>query len=192
MGPDRDIFLSADWRYLAMLNYEIDPAVLHPLVPAGTKLDDFGGKTFVSIVGFLFLNTRVLGVSIPFHRDFEEVNLRFYVQREVGDERRRGVVFVRELVPRRAIAWTANLVYGEHYSAVPMRHAIDRSSAGEVRGAEYAWRFAGRGDRMAVEVSGAPQEAAAGSLEEFITEHYWGYARQRSGKTVEYEVKHPR
>src|ERR1700752_2047399 len=100
-------FLTADWGYLAMLNYEVDPAVLMPAVPRGTELDEWNGKTFVSMVGFLFLNTRVLGLPIPFHQDFEEINLRFYVRSKAEDGRRRGVVFVKEIVPRAAIALTA-------------------------------------------------------------------------------------
>ena len=129
MNERHPVFLSAEWRYLAMLNYEINPAVLAPFVPRGTELDSFGGTTYASMVGFLFLNTRVLGVPVPFHRNFEEVNLRFYVRRFVDGEYRRGVVFVRELVPRRAIAWTANAVYGENYAAVPMAHTIRRDAA---------------------------------------------------------------
>ena len=78
------VFLTAEWRYLAMLNYEIEPAVLAPFVPQGTELDSFDGKTFVSIVAFLFLDTRIGGIPIPFHRNFEEVNLRFYVRRKSG------------------------------------------------------------------------------------------------------------
>ena len=77
-------FLTARWRYLAMLNYEVPPEALAPLVPAGTELDSWQGKTFVSVVGFLFLDTRVLGIAIPGHRDFEEVNLRFYVRRKAA------------------------------------------------------------------------------------------------------------
>ncbi|HEX8362069.1 MAG TPA: DUF2071 domain-containing protein, partial [Longimicrobium sp.] len=90
-------FLAAEWRDLVMLNYEADPAALRPLVPAGTELDAWGGTTYVSMVGFLFLRTRVLGIPIPFHQDFEEVNLRFYVRRRGPEGWRRGVVFVREI-----------------------------------------------------------------------------------------------
>ncbi|MES2569397.1 MAG: DUF2071 domain-containing protein, partial [Verrucomicrobiota bacterium] len=114
-------FLTAEWRHLAMLNFATDPALLRPLVPAGTELDEFGGTTYLSVVGFLFLKTRVLGAGFPFHRDFEEVNLRFYVRRKVGGEWRRGVVFIREMVPRQIIALIARVVFGEPYSALPMR-----------------------------------------------------------------------
>src|SRR5205085_7245522 len=118
-------YLSANWRYLAMPNYVVDPALVEPLVPAGTEIDCENGETFVSVVGFLFLDTRLLGLPIPLHRDFEEVNLRFYVRRKSADTWRRGVVFVSELVPRRAIALVARAFYGERYFALPRKHRIE-------------------------------------------------------------------
>jgi uncharacterized protein YqjF (DUF2071 family) len=184
-------FLTARWRHLAMLNYEVDPAVLAHRVPAGTELDTFDGRTFVSLVGFRFLDTRLLGVPIPFHRDFDEVNLRFYVRREgPGGEVRRGVVFVKELVPRWALAAVARWVYNENYQALPMDHAIELGPKGGRVG--YRWRHGGRWQGLAVDVEGAPELTSAGSVETFITEHYWGYARQRDGGTIEYQVEHPR
>ena len=169
-----------------MLNYEIDPALLEPRVPAGCEIDFFEGRTFVSVVGFLFLDTRVKGIPIPFHRNFEEVNLRFYVRHKAGDEWRRGVVFIRELVPRWAIAFVARTVYGEAYRSLPMRHAIDGTSV------SYGWRREGDWESVSARFSGEPAPAPDDSEETFITEHYWGYARQRSGATVEYRVEHPR
>src|ERR1700680_3465431 len=118
-------FLSANWRYLAMLNYVVDPRIIAPLVPPGTEIDYESGKTFVSVVGFLFLDTRLLGLPIPLHRNFEEVNLRFYVRKKSADTWRRGVVFVRELFPRPAIAVVARAFYGERYLALPMKHDIE-------------------------------------------------------------------
>ena len=186
-------FLTAEWRHLAMLNYEIDPNVLQPLVPAGTELDNWQGRTFVSVVGFMFLDTRVFGVAIPFQRNFEEVNLRFYVKRKASDGWRRGVVFVKEIVPRIAIALTARIVYGEKYVAVPMQHRIDLDSGTDVpRAVSYSWRFRGRENRLELTVGGAADEAPEGSDVEFITEHYWGYARRRDGRSMEYRVEHPR
>lgn len=176
-----------------MLNFEVDPNVLQPLVPAGTELDNWRGRTFVSVVGFMFLNTRVFGVPIPFHRNFEEVNLRFYVKRKASDGWRRGVVFVKEIVPRIAIALTARIVYGENYVAVPMQHRIDLDSGTDVpRAVSYSWRFRGRENRLELTVSGHSDQAPEGSDMEFITEHYWGYARRRGGRTMEYQVAHPR
>lgn len=180
------VFLAAEWRHLAMLNYEVDPALLASRLPAGTELDFFGGRTFLSVVGFLFLDTRVLGIPIPFHRDFEEVNLRFYVRRKGEDGQwRRGVVFVKELVPRWAIAWVARTVYGENYQSLPMRH---RRRQGELA---YEWKRAGRWEGLEVRFQGEPYLAPPEAEENFIAEHYWGYAKQRNGKTVEYQVEHP-
>ena len=120
----KKVFLTAEWKHLAMLNYEIDPIVLVPLVPAGTELDLWNGKTLVSVVGFLFVKTRVFGIPIPFHRDFEEVNLRIYVRRKAEGRWRRGVVLIKEIVPRAAIALAARKLYNEPYLALPMAHRM--------------------------------------------------------------------
>lgn len=186
MNAHSSKFLTAEWRHLAMLNFEVDPKVLRPFVPTGTELDDWQGRTFISVVGFMFLNTRVFGVAIPFHRNFEEVNLRFYVRRKASDGWRRGVVFVKEIVPRAAIALTARVVYGENYVAVRMKHHIEGATV------SYSWWFRGRENRIELTVQGDTGEAAEGSDAEFITEHYWGYARRRGGRTMEYRVEHPR
>lgn len=167
-----------------MLNYAVDADLLRSKVPAGTELDSFGGKIFISLVGFRFLHTRVLGVGVPFHRDFDEVNLRFYVRRQEGEQIRRGVVFIREIVPRRAIAQIARLVYNENYVRLPMAHRIEAGAA------EYRWQVRSRWNRIFVETSGEGVVPADGSCDQFITEHYWGYAKQRDGSTVEYQVEH--
>ncbi len=172
-----------------MLNFVVKAEVLQPLVPAGTELDFHEGRTFLSVVGFLFLNTRVLGLPVPLHRDFEEVNLRFYVRRRAEEGWRRGVTFVRELVPRRAIALVARTFYSEPYAALPMRHAV-RQEESELSVA-YEWRRAGHWERLAMSATGRPQDSAADSHEEFITEHYWGYTA-RGALSSEYEVEHPR
>jgi len=182
-------FLTANWRYLAMLNYAIDPRILAPLVPPGTEIDYENGETFVSIVGFLFLDTRLLGFPIPLHRDFEEVNLRFYVRKKSADTWRRGVVFIRELVPKRAIATVARTFYGEPYLAVPMKHDIKHVDL--KISVEYSWRRGSKWESLKLSASGEPQTISAGSHAEFITEHYWGYTKIRAGCS-EYRVEHPR
>jgi uncharacterized protein YqjF (DUF2071 family) len=185
-------FLTADWRYLVMLNYEIDPAVLALYRPAGVELDAWDGHTYASLVGFLFLNTRLLGLSVPYHRDFEEVNLRFYVRRKGPEGWRRGVVFVKEIVPRRAIAAVARYAYGERYAAMPMAHRIELE-AGRLRpggSVEYSWRSAGGWNRLCAHTQGDARLPEPGSEAAFITEHYWGYAAGRDGYTLEYRVEH--
>ncbi len=159
-------FLTANWRYLAMLNFVVDPKIVAPLVPPGTELDFENGETFLSVVGFLFLDTRLLGLPIPLHRDFEEVNLRFYVRKKSADTWRRGVVFVRELVPRRAIALVARAFYGEKYLALPMKHEIEHVDP-KLK-VEYSWRRGCKWESLKMSASGEPQAIAAGSHAEFM------------------------
>lgn len=183
MPQENRAFISAEWRDLAMLNYEVDPAMLKPFVPAGTTLDSFGGRTYVSLVAFRFLRTKLLGaVPIPFHSDFAEVNLRFYVRRND----RRGVVFIAEIVPKWAVAKVARLAFGENYVALPMRYRISDNRA------EYEWQLKGAWCRIDARASGASVLAAEDSLEQFITEHYWGYSAVRNGDSIQYQVSHVR
>jgi hypothetical protein len=185
-------FLTAEWRHLLMLNYTVDPALLRAHVPAGTELDEWNNTFYVSIVGFLFLRTRVRGWVIPGHRNFEEINLRFYVRRRVSGGWRRGVVFLKELVPRRAIAAVARRFYDEPYEAVPMSHRIELAQ-GELRAGarvQYAWAHYGRWNTLAAMVSSSLQPLVPGSEAEFITEHYWGYTARRDGGSSEYRVAH--
>ena len=191
--PRRRAFLTAEWRFLVMLNYEVDPGVLVPLVPAGTVLDQWQGRTLVSVVGLKFLDTRVLGVAVPLHRDFDEVNLRFYVRRHLpGGEVRRGVVFVREWVARAAVARLARLVYNEPYRVAPMRSVVPDPPLEAPGRLVFEWRTGATWQRLAATAIGAPVVPAPSSEEAFVTEHYWGYTRQRDGGTLEYEVAHPR
>jgi uncharacterized protein YqjF (DUF2071 family) len=189
MSRSEKVFLSAEWRDLLMLNYEVEPAYLDEYVPAGTELDSFDGKTYVSLVGFRFCGTKLLGtIPIPFHSHFEEINLRFYVRRSAGGEIRRGVVFIAEIVPRRAIAFTARLFYGENYVCRPMTHRLN--AKGSKLEVEYSWRSRNQWSKLEGHAAGAPSPPARGSPEQFITEHYWGYSRQPDGGTVEYHVSH--
>ena len=183
-------FLTARWESLILLNYECRRELLEPLVPAGTELDDWRGHSLISLVGFMFRGTRVLGVPVPFHRTFEEVNLRFYVRRVVNDEVRRGVVFIRELVPRHAIALVARWRFNEPYLAVPMSSsvALDPASGGHAR---YTWSFRRHEYALHALATGPARPFEPDSEAAFITEHYWGYTRQRDGCTIEYRVDHP-
>ena len=197
----RAVFLTAAWRQLVFLNYEFDPAVLEPLVTPGVELDRFEGRVLASIVGFRFANVRVLGLPVPGYTDFDEVNLRFYVRRQVetahGPHWRRGVVFVKEIVPKRLVAWVARGLYGERYEARRMRSR--RGEPAGVGGVSHRYEWAqskGWGHVAAAsdEPGTCPPLAVPGEENEqtFITEHYYGYARTRLGRTVEYEVAHPR
>jgi uncharacterized protein YqjF (DUF2071 family) len=179
-------FLTAYWKDLIMVNYEVDPSLLASRVPRGTELDLHDGRCFVSLVGFMFLNTRVLGMPVPFHITFEEVNLRYYVRRDTGDEIRRGVCFIKEIVPRQAIATVARVLYGEPYECWQMSHEIREKTVA------YSWTRDRATNRLSVDLDDNLGVPAEGSHGEFIIEHYWGYT-QRSGPRVdEYRVEHPK
>jgi uncharacterized protein YqjF (DUF2071 family) len=184
-------FLTAEWRKLIMAQYAVEPATLAPWLPAGLELDLFRDRCYVSLVGFLFDNTRLKGLRIPFHTRFEEVNLRFYVRRtETDGTQKRGVVFIREFVPRAAITLIANTLYEEPYATLPTRSSI--ISTPQDLNVRYDWRHGKIWQSLAVEASPIAQPIAPGSEEEFLTEHYWGYTKRRDGSTSEYEVRHPR
>ena len=167
-----------------MANYEVPPEILAARLPKGTELDFHDGKCFVSLVAFMFLDTRVLGFPVPFHINFEEVNLRFYVTRETAEETRRGVVFVKEIVPRPAIAAVARIFYGELYEAWKMDHVKNGNKI------IYGWHKRNENYQIEVEIgenAGVPAEDSHG---EFIIEHYWGYTKRGRNRTDEYKVEH--
>lgn len=183
-------FLTAEWRFLVMLNYAVPPALLAPLTPRGVELDQFDGQAWMSLVAFRFERARLRGLWIPFHSDFDEVNLRFYVRRQSGGELRRGVVFIREVVPRWACAKLAQIQFGEKYIALPMAHkVIEPTSEGGRLQLEYRWRHRDQWSTIRAEGSGRPAHPPKNSRESFFVEHYWGYTANPAG-AFEYQVEH--
>lgn len=183
-------FLTAEWKNLVMANYEVEPSLLYDFVPHGTELDYFNSKCYVSLVGFMFLDTKILGVHIPFHVNFEEVNLRFYVKYKEGNQWKRGVTFIKEIVPKFFIELVANNLYSENYDSMPMRNELNIS--GDEIKVGYFWKP--KEDEYFIKASAEKNSflAATSSEEEFITEHYWGYTKVSDSKTSEYEVEHPK
>jgi uncharacterized protein len=179
-------FLTAKWQDLIMANYAVEPSLLADRVPTGTQIDLHEGKCFVSLVGFMFLDTRVMGFPVPFHVNFEEVNLRFYVRRETNDEARRGVVFIKEIVPRFAIAAVAKTIYGEPYERWKMSSFRDKDHV------RYSWEKDGLSNTISVERGESLGVPDTGSEGEFIIEHYWGYTKRGENRTDEYKVEHPK
>ena len=188
---NQKIFLKATWQYLAMINYEVDAAVLLPHLPPYTAIDYFEGKAMVSIVGFLFNNTTVMGIRWPWHTNFDEVNLRYYIKHYDGKRWKRGVGFVSEIVSKPIIANTANLLYNEHYSTADMNHNIRHVDNELV--VTYNWKKKGqKWNSIEIQAGNALQDIAPGSEEEFILEHYYGYNQLNENTTIEYAVEHPR
>ncbi len=183
-------FLTTEWKKLILANYAIDPEILKPYLPINTELDFWNDTCYVSIVGFLFDKVKVKGISIPAHTSFPELNLRFYVRYQENGEWKRGVVFIKEIVPKTMISFVANTFYGEHYQTLPMRHQWDILET-EQR-VEYEWKVNNKWNFIRVKAGLEPVDIKEGSEAEFITEHYWGYTKRSGNKTSAYEVKHPR
>lgn len=190
MKPVRSTFLTAEWRNLILANYTVDPSILIPYLPAKTELDYFDKDTYVSLVGFQFNNTKLRGIRIPFHQNFLEVNLRFYVRYKDGNYWKRGTVFISEIVPRRAITFVANTLYHEKYRTMKMKH--HQYVKDGVLHLGYQWKLNKNWYNVQVEAAEIPLVMAVHTLEEFITEHYWGYSKQKDNLTIQYEVSHPR
>jgi uncharacterized protein YqjF (DUF2071 family) len=183
-------FLTANWLRLIMANYTIDADVLKPFLPAKTTLDTWNNKTFVSLVGFLFHDTHVLKIRFPFHTTFPEVNLRFYVRYKENDQYKRGVVFIKEIVPRPAITLIANYLFNERYITLPMKNFVHITQQQQHIG--YHWKFKNHWNKLEVQTGLKKYSIQSGSEEEFITEHFWGYSGISKTATGEYQVEHPR
>ena len=183
-------FLNAKWRNLIMANYEIDAALLMPYLPKGVELDYYQGKCYVSLVGFLFENTRIFKIPIPFLGNFEEVNLRFYVVRKEAMVIKRGVVFINETVPNKIVAFIANKLYKEHYTAIPTKFKWQINE--QQKQIEYQWKVKQTWNSIKVNASTEKEKMKSGSFEEFIFEHYYGYTKVNENKSLEYKVEHPR
>ena len=185
-----DTFLSARWENLIISNYEVDADVLKPYLPKGVELDFYNNKTFVSLVGFMFKQTSLFKIPIPFLGTFEEINLRFYVKRVDGDTIKRGVVFINETVPYKVVAWLANRLYKEHYIAIPTKNIIAVANA--VKNVKYEWKINKAWNHIAVKAAAENEKMLPGSIEEFIFEHYYGYTKISDQLSQEYKVNHPR
>ena len=183
-------FLKAEWRKLAFANYEVDPSILAAYVPPGTELDLWEGKCFVSLIGFIFLNTKIFGIKVPFHSTVEEVNLRFYVRRFENNTWKRGAVFIKEIVSKPALTFVANTLYKEHYETMPMKYEWEENSVN--RSVAYYWNKNKIWQSFKITAALNTSKIEENSETEFITEHYWGYAKVNESVTNEYQVTHPR
>ncbi len=181
-------FIKAEWRKLVMANYEIDKTILESYLPFNTEIDLWKGRCYVSLVGFKFVETKIKGYAIPFHTNFEEVNLRFYVRYKDNGEWKRGVVFIKEIVPKPTLTFVANVFYKENYETMRMNHSWETTN--DTLSVEYKWKKK-NWNSIKVTTNKETFKIEAGSEEEFITEHYWGYTRINNKKTSEYGVEHP-
>lgn len=183
-------FLTAYWKNIVMLNYEVEQSLLYSYLPKGTELDFWNNTCYVSLVGFMFSETKVRGISFPYHKNFEEVNLRFYVRFKEDHDWKRGVVFIREIVPKRMVRFVANTFYGERYLYLPMKNSLQENTDSlEIK---YEWLLKKQLNFIQAVVEKTSAPAFENSEEEFITEHYFGYTKLTDVSTSEYEVVHPK
>lgn len=173
--PLNKTFLKAEWRKLLMANYAVDAEILKTYLPKHTELDYWNGACYISLVGFMFLNTSVKNIKFPFHINFEEVNLRFYVKYKSGNDWKRGVVFIKEIVPKRILTFVANTIYKEKYETLPMSHKWESKDDSLL--VQYQWKKAGKLNSFLAHTHLNLFDIKEGSEEEFITEHFWGYTK---------------
>lgn len=183
------LFLKANWENIIMANYEIDPSLLIPFLPKGVELDLFDGKAYISLVGFMFKDTKLFNIKIPYFGTFEEINLRFYVVRKEGNSIKRGVVFINETIPYPIVAWMANKLYNEKYTVVPTKHQI--SGDGATKKVNFEWLLNKKWNSIYVQATTASKPMQPDSLEKFIYEHYYGYTKINENTSEEYKLQHP-
>ncbi len=185
-----DIFLKASWENIIMANYSVNPELLKPYLPKGVELDYYNNKTYISLVGFMFNDTSLFNIPIPFIGNFEEINLRFYVKRIEGDTVKRGVVFINETVPYKAVAWLAKKLYKEHYIAIPTKNSIEIIK--NIKKVKYSWKMKQKWNKLEVNTYTEKEAMASESMEEYIFEHYYGYTKVANHLAQEYRVNHPK
>ena len=190
MSVSAPAFLSANWQNILILSWPVDAGLLQPYLPLGLEIDRFDGDAYISAVGLTVANSRVAGIPVG-PRRYPQVNCRFYVRRTLPDGGQRpGVVFIRQIVPYRAIALAARLIYREPFQYAPMPDAAGAPASDRQRRIAYAWRTNGPTAGFGADRPPAPaQYAAPGTLAEFLTARYWGYNGANGGVLREYRVR---
>ena len=180
----------ADFQYLVFLNYQVDRDLLTSRIPHGVQLQLFNGKAYISVVAFLFKNLQVAGIPAPFHQEFEQVNLRFYVKQGTAASEKRGVVFIREIVPKTLLATAARVLFNEKYLSLPMRHdfQIEKNQTNSV---EYGWQTERQECSLRAVFDNQWSYPEANSAEHFFMARPYSFTRRKDGATNEMILEHP-
>ena len=182
--------LKAEWKKLLMINYVVDQNILLPYLPKGTELDLYNNECYVSLVGFKSENTKFMGIKFPFHGNFEEINLRFYVQHNDGGTIKHGVVFIKEIVYSPITAYFASNLFNEKYVSREMRHIYDPEIVSQIL--RYEWKEK-KFNKFRVEGSLRVRPVEPESETEFFTERHYSYTKTPNRKkTAEMYLEHPR
>jgi hypothetical protein len=178
--------MTASWKRLINMTYAVSPELLLPHVPAGVTLDCIDGKAFVGLVPFSFENVTMNRLRIPFHQSFPEINLRFYVKHRLG----RGVVFLRECAPKRAVVWLARKKYNEPYCCKKMKEKVRMFTDGTFSVAHSLWS---NGIKNTVEVTArtTPVFPDKNSSAHYFKELELGFGIAHNKQTMLYRIHHP-
>lgn len=182
-------FLKAQWKELTLVNFALEPDFLINILPVGLDPDLLHGKAYASLVAFDFESIRVGGIPWPGYTQFPELNLRVYVR--CSEAGRRGVFFIRELIPGKIPTAIARVAYNEPYSACP----LTRSHQALVNGAQVQrtdWIWKGAPNYLEVEVGPETMMPATDEDANWFKEQEWGFGHSRLGELLRYHVTHPR
>ena len=183
------VFLRSNWLRLASANYIIEPHLLDKYIPKGTVLEEHNGKHYVSLVAFRYSQTRLLNIQVPFHTNFEEINLRFYVKRKIAPHVWRSeVAFTKLFFPKTALTFVAKHIYKENYETKRMRHnwsENDRqllTSYGLKKNRWHDFELMTEKESNVID---------AHSSEAFFSKHYWGTSQINDNSCTIYKIEHP-
>ena len=193
-----DTFVSAYWSDLILLSYAVPDRLLLPRI-APFDLDYWDGQAYVSVVGFHFGKTRILGVPpgplLPNVANFAQWNLRTYVRRkvnEVGSSHAKqaagGIVFLKEFVPSPMVTGLVRTLYNENYVTAPL--SLTLQSEGNTLDVCYSLEVGGRKHTIAAKSVLAPSKLKAGSADEFFIERYWGSPGAYGNKVISFQIAH--
>jgi len=184
--PVRRPWLVQSWHDLTFLHWAVPPAVVAPLLPAGTEPDTLDGVTYAGLIGFRMVGLGLLrGPGLPYLGTFCETNVRLY---SVDAQGRRAVVFLSLEAARLIPVLTAQLTLRLPYKWARMRLA----KRGDVL--RYTSRRRWPGPRpaastMAVRVG--PPVTEPTPAEHFMTAR-WGLHTRAWGRTLHLPNQHPR
>lgn len=167
-----------DWTRLTFIHWAVDPDLVAPLIPAGTRPDTLHGATYVGLIPFEMRRAGFgRGPAVPFFGDFAETNVRLYT---VDDEGHHGIVFRSLETTRLAVMIGARVAFGTPYMWSRMRITQDRDRITyETR---RRWPGPRRlGGRISVTI-GEPI-ARPTALEEFVTARF-GLHTRYFGRTL--------
>ncbi|AXT85746.1 hypothetical protein C6I20_11470 [Aeromicrobium sp. A1-2] len=167
-----------DWTRLTFIHWAVEPAMVAPLLPLGTRPDVLDGVTYVGLIPFEMRRAGFgLGPAVPFFGDFAETNVRLYT---VDDQGRHGVVFRSLETSRLLVTLGARFAFGTPYTWARMRITQEGDRI------DYTTRRRWPGPRGAgghVSATIGDPIAHPSAVEEFVTARF-GLHTRWAGRTL--------